>query len=163
MGLEVSDGYVVVNDQPPVVPSWITALDEILAGLPNASMLTTTMKETALHQSAIPDANGVWPGKSGYSDTFDIYWAAIQLISFLKAQPFVNQTASEGTSITVSRPDWGALVAYYQSMSPIAGATAAPALSYINIPSTPVAVKVDMNDEDWKGRRTSYGDVNTSA
>lgn len=144
----------------------MAALDDLtglLANLPNADMLSEKQKQDALAGALVPDGLGVWPGKPGYQETFDIYWAALSLLGFLAAQPIVTASASEGTSVTVSAPSWGGLAAYYRNLSPIARASTGAVLRSIPIPATPHVTRVDMSDEDWKGRRASYGDVNTSA
>jgi len=152
--LEVnSDGYVVDNGYPQVASD----LNELLAPLPGYDTLTDPMKAHALAMSQVPDAAGVWPGQPDYVPTYDIYWAAINLVGFLAAQPVIRSSSSEGTSISVDAPDWGALLAYYRGMSTIAQANASgPILSVLPIPGGPHVDRVDMS-----GRYDSYGDVDT--
>lgn len=131
-------------------------LNALLASLPNASLLTDSMKTSALNISLIPDSAGVWPGEPGYNQTYDIYWAATHLIGFLKAQPVVRQSSSEGTSVSVDAPDWSGLLVWYRSMSPIALATQGTVIGSIPIPYTEHAVRTDM-----RGRWNGYDNVDT--
>lgn len=163
MALEVnSDGYVVSTEQPTVSNEWMTALEELLQGLPNVSLLTPLMKTTALLQSQVPDSMLVWPGEDGYVPTYDIYFAAINLIGFLRAQPVVRQTSSEGTSVAVDAPNWGALIEYYRSLSTIVAASGNRVLQSVAIPRPPSHVKkTDMSGYDSTGRMTHYANVDT--
>lgn len=157
MALEVTpDGYVVDTAPPEVPEVWKTRLDELLQGLPGAGLLSVSMKNAALVQSQIPDAHSVWPGQDGYHATYDIYWAAINLVGFLQAQPVVRQSSSEGTSIAVDAPNWGSLLGYYRSMSVISQANSGPILTAIPIPGGPHVYRTDM-----RGRSNGYDDVDT--
>lgn len=131
-------------------------LDALVANLPNASLLTTKMKEDALAGALVPDLSGVWPGNPGYVTTHDSYFAAIGLIGFLQAQPVVRQSSSEGTSIAVDAPNWLALTTYYQSMSQIVQATTSGPLTRVSIPDGPHVVRTDM-----RGGGAQYVDVDT--
>lgn len=133
-----------------------TALDDLLNSLPGYSLLTEAMKNAALSGALIPDADGVWPGQDGYVTTHDVYFAALNLLGFLQAQPVVTNTSSEGTSVTVSKPEWAALVRYYRSQSPIINATGQDVLTRVIIPDVPHVVPTDMS-----GRGSHYGDINT--
>ena len=95
-------------------------LTGLLAGLPGADLLTPKMLQDALTQSLIPDTTGVWPGEDGYTHTYDVYFAAFLLVGYLAGKPMVTQSTSEGTSVTVTRYDWGTVAAYFRSMSKIA-------------------------------------------
>lgn len=142
----------------------MTALQDLTAlvtSLPSASLLTDTMKQDALAGALVPDSFGVWPGNEGYEPTYDIYYAAAQLIGFLQAQPVVRQTSSEGTSIAVDAPNWGGLLAYYRSMSPIAQASRFDILRPIPIPGGPHVDRIDMSGNDAFGGRTADGDIDT--
>lgn len=140
----------------------IDELTDLLAGLPNAASVTQAMKQRALDGARIPDSFGIWPGQDGYENTYDIYFAAFSLIGFLKAQPVVTATSSEGTSVTVQAPDWGALVAYYRSMSPIMQATQQDVLREVPIPGGPHVRPTNMHSTDASGRTVPYyGDVDT--
>jgi hypothetical protein len=130
-------------------------LNALVNSLPGAGLLSDKMKHDALAGALIPDVNGVWPGKPGYNQTYDIYFAASNMLPFLQAQPVIRQTSSEGTSIAVDAPNWGALYAYYRSMSPIAQATSGGVLSSIPIPGAPHVTRTNM--EGGSG----YDDVNT--
>jgi hypothetical protein len=134
----------------------IDDLNALLAGLPNASLITEPMKNTALAGALVPDIDGVWPGQAEYVPTHDVYFAAMNLIGFLQAQPVVRQSSSEGTSIAVDAPDWSALVAYYRSMSPICSATGNGVLQRVLIPEGPHVRKLDMS---YGG--DEYGNVDT--
>lgn len=136
----------------------MTALEDLtglVASLPNAALLTDTMKNDALAQSLIPDSFDVWPGTEGYEPTYDIYFAAIRLVGFLQAQPVVRASSSEGTSVSVDAPNWDGLLAYYRSMSPICQATHQGPLGVLSIPMAHV------RRTDMTGRSDQYGDVDT--
>lgn len=125
----------------------MSALEDLTAlvvNLPNASLLNDSMKNGALANALIPDALGVWPGQPGYTATYDVYWAAIGIISFLQAQPVVRQSSSEGTSVSVDAPNWAGLIAWYRSMSLVAGATKETVLGTVAIPSTHHVYRTDM-------------------
>ena len=123
----------------------IDDLTALLANLPNAGLLTTQMKNDALAGALIPDSNTVWPGNPDYINTYDVYFAAISLIGFLQAQPVVRQSSSEGTSVAVDAPNWGGLLAWYGSMSPISQATSKGVLGWITIPDGPHVRHTDMS------------------
>lgn len=131
-------------------------LNALLESLPGYSLLTVSMKQTALDGARVPDSFLIWPGEDGYEPTYDVYFAAIRLIGFLQAQPVVRQTSSEGTSIAVDAPSWGALLAYYQSMSQIFGLHGNGVLNRVSIPDVPHVRKVNMS---YGGEY--YGDVDT--
>lgn len=131
-------------------------LNDLLKSLPGYSLLTEGMKAAALSGSLIPDFNDVWPGQVGYITTYDVYFAAINLVGFLRAQPLVTSTSSEGTSVSVSAPDWEALLQYYRSQSHIMQATGQTVLTRVQIPDLPYVVRTDM-----RGRGRYYGDIDT--
>lgn len=131
-------------------------LEQLICSLPGASILTDTMKQGALDGALIPDANGVWPAEPGYSNTYDVYYAAVTLVGFLKAQPVIRSTSSEGTSVSVDAPDWSSLLAYLRSMSPIIQAQGGGILNIVPIPGGPHVHRTDMS-----GRWNGYGDVDT--
>lgn len=115
----------------------MTALDDLTAlvvSLPNSALLTTGMKQTALDGALIPDSLGVWPGNTGYTPTYDVYYAAISLIGFLQAQPVVRQSSSEGTSVAVDAPNWSGLLAWYRTMSPVSQVQGNGVLQRVLIP-----------------------------
>lgn len=132
-------------------------LTALVANLPNAALLTLTMKQDALNGALIPDALNVWPGNIGYTATYDVYFAAISLLGFLQAQPVVRQSSSEGTSVAVDAPSWGSLMAYYRSMSTISQATSNGVLQKVLIPEGPHVFRIDMSGRGG-GR---YDDVDT--
>lgn len=119
-------------------------LDALLMNLPGYGLLTVTMKENALNGARIPDSFGIWPGQEGYEPTYDVYFAAINLLGFLMAQPVVRQTSSEGTSVAVDAPNWGALAAYYRSQSIICNVQGNGVLSRVTIPDVPHVRRTDM-------------------
>ena len=131
-------------------------LEALLAGLPNASLITDGMKQSALNGAQIPDGNGVWPGQAGYMATYDVYYAALTLLGFLQAQPVVRQSSSEGTSVAVDAPNWAGLTAYYRGMSPISQATGSGILSKVLIPDAPHVRRTNMS-----GHGGAYVDVDT--
>lgn len=122
----------------------IDDLNALLSGLPGYALLTDGMKNAALAGALIPDVDNVWPGEDAYVATYDIYFAATNLVGFLKAQPVVRSTSSEGTSISVDAPDWSALQEFYRSQSPIMLATGAGTLGFIYIPDAPHVKRVPM-------------------
>lgn len=127
----------------------MTAVEDLTAlvnSLPGADLLTDKMKTDALAAALIPDSFGTWPGQTGYVNTHDVYFAAVQLVQFLRAQPFVRQTSSEGTSVAVDAPDWESLVSYYLSMSPIAQISSTGILTMVPIPEVPHVKRVPMED-----------------
>lgn len=119
-------------------------LDALLMNLPGYGLLTVTMKENALNGARVPDSFGIWPGHEGYEATYDVYFAAINLLGFLMAQPVVRQTSSEGTSVAVDAPNWGALAAYYRSQSMICNAQGNGVLSRVTIPDVPHVRRTNM-------------------
>lgn len=137
----------------------MTAMDDLnalLVNLPGYGLLTPNMKQHALDGALIPDADGVWPGTAPwYVSTYDVYFAAISLIGFLQAQPVVRQSSSEGTSVAVDAPNWGGLLAWYRSMSPICQAQGSDVLTAVPIPDSPHIRRTDMSGGD------RYGDVDT--
>lgn len=134
----------------------IDDLKALLVNLPGYSTITEAQFQQALNGSVIPDAAGVWPGNDGYVPTYDIWYAAVNLLPWLAAQPVVRQSSSEGTSIAVDAPSWGTLDAYFRSMSPICAATSSGILTLVPIPDTPHVRKVDMSGGD-----SYYGNVDT--
>lgn len=131
-------------------------LNELMQNLPNFGLITQNMKTAALQASRIPDSAGRWPATAGYVDTFDIYYAALSLLPFLAAQPVVTAASSEGTSVTATAPNWGALSLSYKNLSPILSATSKAVLNVVPIPDTPHVRRVPMNDGGGY-----YGDVDT--
>ncbi|QNL30964.1 hypothetical protein SEA_GAECEO_10 [Microbacterium phage GaeCeo] len=131
-------------------------LDALLSGLPGFALLTPGMKQAALDGARVPDSFGIWPGHPGYEPTYDAYYAALNLLGFLMAQPVVRQSSSEGTSVAVDAPNWSALAAYYRSMSPICGLNGNDVLQIVDIPGGPHVRKVDMSRKEF-----GYGDVDT--
>ena len=131
-------------------------LNALLAPLPGYSTLTVEMKQRALDGAQVPDAFGIWPGQAGYEVTYDVYFAALSLLPYLMALPVVRQTSSEGTSVAVDAPDWGALAAYFRGASPICATSGNGVITKVLIPEGPHVVPVDMS-ESWEG----FEDVDT--
>lgn len=147
------------TDVPPNPPEGNPALEELnelLQTLPGFATLTETMKSRALDGAVVPDDSGVWPGETGYVATYDVYFAAMTLLEFLKARPLVRSSSSEGTSVSVDAPDWNGLMAYYRSLSRIAQAAGSTILQRVDIPEGPHVVPTDMS-----GRWNGYDDVDT--
>lgn len=133
-----------------------TKLNELLQTLPGYELLTESMKTIAMEGALIPDSAGNWPGTSGYTPTYDIYFAALKLIPFLQAQPVFTSAGSEGTSVSVKPADWTAIQRFYRENSPIIQATGPDVLRLLPIPDPPHVRRVPMND-----RGGYYGDVDT--
>lgn len=129
-------------------------LDDILKPLPGYGLLSESMKNAALAGSLIPDSFGIWPGQPGYENTYDVYFAAINLIGYLRAQPVIRSSSSEGTSVSVDAPNWDALLSYFRSQSPVVQTSGNPVLQLVEIPDPPHVRRVSMED---KGLR--YGDI----
>ena len=132
-----------------------TGLNDLLKPLPGYALLTDSMRDSALLASRIPDSSGRWPSDKDYEATYDLYFAALQLLPFLQAQPVVTSASSEGTSVSAKPTDWAALRAFYRSLSDIFQATDS-ILRVVPIPDPPHVVRVPMND-----RGGYYGDVDT--
>lgn len=157
MALNVVNGYVVDD----VASQALADLTELMTNLPNATLISDGQRLAALNVSLIPDELGVWPGQPGYQPSYDIFWAAISLVGFLQAQPSIKHTASEGTQVVLDPPNWGSLVAYYRSMSPIAQKVSRTVLRPVVVPGESHVRKLDMHGHDYYDWRTSNGDVNT--
>lgn len=143
--------YLAIHDA-----SSVSALDGLLQNLPGFTILTDTMKQNALDSALIPDSMGLWPAEPGYTPTYDIYYAAITLVSFLRAQPVVRQSSSEGTSVAVDAPDWDGILAYFRGQSVIIQSQGGSALTKVLIPDGPHVTRTDM-----RGRSGYYADVDT--
>uniref|UniRef100_A0AAU6R5X5 Tail terminator n=1 Tax=Micrococcus phage Olihed TaxID=3092209 RepID=A0AAU6R5X5_9CAUD len=131
-------------------------LEALLANLPGYALLTPSMKQAALDGARIPDSFLIWPGEDGYETTYDPYFAALNLLGFLMAQPVVRQSSSEGTAVAVDAPSWSALAAYFRSQSYICSANGNQVLQEVPIPGGPHVYKTDMS-----GRWDGNGDVDT--
>jgi hypothetical protein len=134
----------------------IDELNALLENLPNYALLTDAMKNKALEGALIPGADGVWPGQDGYVPTYDVYFAALNLTAYLKAQPAFRSSSSEGSSLSVDAPDWTALTSYFRSMSPIIMATGGSVLTRVPIPEGPHVRRTNMRDGG-----PGYDDVDT--
>lgn len=131
-------------------------LEALLQNLPGYSLITVGMKQAALDGALVPDSFLIWPGEEGYENTYDVYFAALNLLGFLQAQPVIRQSSSEGTSVAVDAPNWGALASYYRSQSRIVQASGNTVLQRVAIPEGPHVRHTDMS-----GRGSHYGDVDT--
>jgi hypothetical protein len=114
------------------------------------------MKTQALAGALVPDSAGVWPGQENYTPTYDVYFAAVGLVGFLKAQPVVRASSSEGTSVSVDAPNWSGLEAWYKSMSKIYQTTGGSVLQVVPIPGGPEGFWTNMAE-----RGVGYDDVDT--
>lgn len=134
----------------------IDDLNALLVNLPNASLITVGMKEAALAGALIPDAASVWPGDVDYVPTYDVYFAALNLLGFLQAQPVIRQSSSEGTSVAVDAPNWASLATYYRGMSVIVQATGNGVFNRVLIDETPHVVRTNMRLREY-----GYDNVDT--
>jgi len=127
-------------------------LSNLLQTLPGYGLISVSMKQAALDGARIPDSNGMWPGEAGYLVTYDVYFAALSLLGFMQAQPFVKQTSSEGTSVTVDPPSWGTLAAYFRTLSVIFSGADNSVIKILPIPGRPHVYRTNMrrgqNDVD---------------
>lgn len=137
-------------------PPELHELEELLSNLPGYDTINHNQKLHALAASVMPDSAGVWPGQPGYTTTYDVYFAALQLVGWLQGQPVVRQSSSEGSSISVDAPNWAAVTSYYRGMSKIVQATSETVLQKVTIPDSSHVVRTDMS-----GRGSHYGDVDT--
>lgn len=133
-----------------------TKLNELLQALPGYTLISDTMRESAMGSALVPDSEGRWPGSSGYEETYDLFFAALALVPFLQAQPAVTSAGSEGTSVTATAFDWQALIRFYRLQSQIYLGAGQTILQVLPIPDPPHVVRVPMND-----RGGYYGDVDT--
>lgn len=131
-------------------------LNALLDSLPNAALVTVAMRQQALDGAVVPDAEGRYPGTPGYVPTYDAYYAALNLLPLLQAQPIVTAASSEGTSISATPPDWAALATFYRSLSAIVASNGNSVLGILPIPGGPHVKRVDMS-----GRWDTNGDVDT--
>lgn len=120
-------------------------LSTLLQSLPGYTLISVSMKQAALEGARTPDSFGRWPGEEGYEPTYDVYFAAITLLGFLQAQPVIRQTSSEGTSVAVDVPSWGALTAYFRSVSPSHEAARKDVLRVVPMSDRPHVHRSHMN------------------
>ena len=131
-------------------------LDDLLSGIPGYGDVTSAMKDAVLANSLMPDSFDIWPGEDGYEPTYDVYFAAMNLLSFLQSKPVITSSSSEGTSVSVTPTDWGSLKAYFSSMSPIAKSIGGSTLSVITIPGESHVERTNMSEDSY-----DYGDADT--
>ena len=156
MALEVTpDGFVIDDGNSGEPGTGMELLDDLLKTLPGFETITPLMKQSALDGAVIPDSAGVWPGKPSYVTTYDVYYAAVTLIGFLKAQPVVRQVSSEGTSAALDAPQWGAVYQHFTSLSPILGMQSGI------IREVPIPGGSHVRRTDMSGVNDDYGDVDT--
>lgn len=122
----------------------VAVLDGLLGSLPGFKHITAAMKTAALDGAQVPDSAGVWPGREGYQATYDPYYAAYGLLGFLRAQPVVRQSSSEGTSVAVDAPNWESLVNYFAANSIILKTVQRDVLNIVEIPGAPHVKRTDM-------------------
>ena len=119
-------------------------LDIILGQVQGYDAVPNELKAHALEGSLIPDKNGVWPSKAGYIPTYDHYYAAMNLVSYLRAQPQVTSTGSEGTNVTVSPTNWDSLLIWLKSKSAIVLVSGDSVITPVSITLGPHVVKRNM-------------------
>ena len=119
-------------------------LDIILGQVQGYDAVPNELKAHALEGSLIPDVNGVWPSKVGYIPTYDHYYAAMNLVSYLRAQPQVTSTGSEGTNVTVSPTNWDSLLIWLKSKSSIVMVSGDSVITPVSIQLGPHVVKQNM-------------------
>ena len=119
-------------------------LDIILGQVQGDDAVPNELKAHALEGSLIPDKNGVWPSKVGYIPTYDYYYAAMNLVVYLRSQPQVTSTSSEGTSVTTTVANWDSLMIWLKSKSAIVLASGDSVITPVSIPLGPHVVKQNM-------------------
>lgn len=119
-------------------------LEEVLKPLPGYEELSEKLKLSALDDAVIPDSEGRWPGETGYKPTYDVYYAALQLVLYLKSLPSVTTATSEGTSVTTKPADWDAVLWFLRSKSKILRKTSA-VLQIVPIPEDNYIYPTDMS------------------
>ena len=119
-------------------------LDIILGQVQGYDAVPNELKAHAIEGSLIPDVNGVWPSKVGYIPTYDHYYAAMNLVSYLRAQPQVTSTGSEGTNVTVSPTNWDSLLIWLKSKSSIVMVSGDSVITPVSIQLGPHVVKQNM-------------------
>ena len=119
-------------------------LDIILGQVQGYDAVPNELKAHALEGSLIPDVNGVWPSKVGYIPTYDHYYAAMNLVGYLRAQPQVTSTGSEGTNVTVSPTNWDSLLIWLKSKSSIVLVSGDSVITPVSIQLGPHVVKQNM-------------------
>lgn len=97
----------------------MTELDKLIDGLPNADRISKEARQQMLDASLIPDADGRRPGEANYVTTYDVAYAAWRLVDMLQGFPVTTSAGSEGTSVTMTAPNWAALKTSFAAMSPI--------------------------------------------
>lgn len=127
-------------------------LDQLLAGLPGVDKLSDSVKRQMLERSLVPDAEGRNPHTEGYIATYDTAYAAWLLVGVLSAFPMVTSAGSEGTSVSMTRPDWEALKRSFAVLSPIM--CRQDVLRILRLPPDPYVRPRNMLDR--------HDDVNTS-
>ena len=73
-------------------------LDIILGQVQGYDAVPNELKAHALEGSLIPDENDVWPSKVGYIPTYDYYYAAMNLVVYLRSQPQVTSARSSANA-----------------------------------------------------------------
>lgn len=125
----------------------MTAIDDlnaIVSTLPGANTVSAVLKNAALAKSQVPDSAGVWPGDAGYVPTYDVFYAASVVASFLSSQSEVTATSSEGSSVTVTPTNWSAVISSFLGMSTIVAARTADVLRVVELPCDPHVRPVPM-------------------
>ena len=132
-------------------------LDIILGQVQGYDAVPNELKAHALEGSLIPDKNGVWPSKVGYIPTYDYYYAAMNLVVYLRSQPQVTSTGSEGTTVTVSPTNWDSLLIWLKSKSSIVLVSGDSVITPVSIQLGPHVVKQNM-----QGSRVYHGETDNT-
>lgn len=127
-------------------------LKDLLSGVPGGDNVPESMLNNVLQMSLIPDDEGNLPGAAAYTPKHDVYYAALSLVGWLKAQPQVTSAGSEGTSVTTTAFDWDSLGEYFRSMSLIASQSSVFTVltipEYRKVRHTNMRVGGNLNDRD---------------
>lgn len=114
----------------------------------------TALEQEFRQQSLIPDSDGRMPGTPEYAETVDVYYNALLYAEYFAGLPAITSATSEGTSLSVTPPDWDRLIRFLKSKSPIVGAS--------NQLWTVVPVDNRHIHRTWMNDRGDpYGDVDT--
>ena len=88
-----------------------------------ASLLTPDDITRALDSSRTPDQQGRTPGRPGYIETIDPYWAAAEAVTTIAIRgagdPQLTRITSEGASFERTPPDLFRMAALLRARSPL--------------------------------------------
>lgn len=119
-------------------------LKELLSAAPGIDKVPETVLIKALAKSLVPDEDGNFPGADDYTSTYDVYFAALYVVGWLRALPQVTAAGSEGTNITTTPFDWDSLAEHFRSMSDIASLS--DGFTIIPVHASNPLVRVNMRD-----------------